>query len=210
METLRTRLFASYCHDDHVLVGPLVSLLRASNVVVFLDRDTIRPGKKWREEISQAINDSTTIAIFWCTHSSKSVEVRSEYKQAMALGKDVLPLLLDNTPLPQKLCDYHYIDFQPAVRRQHDEILASTKDAKPAAAAKRAVSGPRPIPITPTTPSTPSTPSTLSTEYTMALPEVQYSKRQTIAAKAKRAISQTKARKMVLQIESEILRRAAR
>ncbi len=109
------KVFASYSHDDASLVGPVVALLRASRALVFLDRDRIPPGTKWRDEIHRALGDAHQVVVFWCEHSRSSPEVADEWQKAIALSKEVLPLLLDETPLPPGLADYQWIDFRRVV-----------------------------------------------------------------------------------------------
>src|SRR6266481_5587805 len=99
-------VFVSYSHDDAVLVTPVVKLLRLNEALVFQDLDSIELGKKWREQIGRALAEAHLVVVFWCVHSSVSSEVESEYKSALQTGKDLLPVLLDATPLPADLSDF--------------------------------------------------------------------------------------------------------
>ena len=99
-------IFVSYSRQDAGLVKPVVGLLRATKDVVFQDVDGIMPGKRWRPQIEEALGDAHLIVLFWCYHSSRSVEVKKEYELALLTGKDVLPVLLDATPLPKELDEY--------------------------------------------------------------------------------------------------------
>lgn len=114
-----SRTFVSYSHDDAALVGPVVRLLRVQNPAVFHDVDSIRPGKKWREEIEAAIQRSSLLILFWCHHAQESDEVEAEWRAALALEKDLLPILLDDTPLADELAQYQWIDFQGLVAESH-------------------------------------------------------------------------------------------
>ena len=117
-----TSAFVSYSHEDGSLVGPIVALLRASSVLVFRDVDSIVPGKRWRRAIDDAIGQSTVLVLFWCRHTRQSIEVTKEYEAAIAQGKDVLPLLLDDTPLPEARRAFQYLDFQGMGTRHHAAI----------------------------------------------------------------------------------------
>ena len=57
--------------------------------------------------------------VFWCSHSRSSEEVRKEYTAAIEQQKEVLPLLIDDTPLPAELAEYQYIDFRAAFPHGH-------------------------------------------------------------------------------------------
>ncbi len=119
MPKKHTNVFVSYSHDDASLVAPVVKLLRANNSLVFQDVDSIQPGKKWRREIAKGLADAHQVMVFWCNHANGSEEVTKEWKIAIELEKDLLPLLLDTTPLPPELSEYQWIDFQELVGRTH-------------------------------------------------------------------------------------------
>lgn len=113
------KFFISYSRADGLLVAPIVKLLRVNRSFVYLDSDSIRPGKKWREELEAAISDANVVIVFWCCHSDASKEVEKEVSAAVERGKDVLPLLLDATELPTKLAEYQFIDFREVVGPAH-------------------------------------------------------------------------------------------
>ena len=96
---------------------PLAHLLRATNDWVFLDSDSIRSGKKWRQEIDNAISAASLMIVFWCEHSEKSEEVKREYAAAIDTHKDVLPVRLDRTALPHSLREFQTLDFHDFAER---------------------------------------------------------------------------------------------
>ena len=112
-------VFVSYSHNDVALVTPIVKLLRLNKSLVFQDTDSIELGKRWREQASYALAEARLIVLFWCVHSSRSNEVESEYRSALKTGKDLLPVLLDATPLPAELSEFQWIDFRGAVGASH-------------------------------------------------------------------------------------------
>jgi hypothetical protein len=112
-------IFVSYSHQDAGLVKPVVGLLRATKDLVFQDVDGVTPGTKWRPQIEEALGVAHLIVLFWCYHSSRSAEVRKEYESALSTGKDVLPVLLDATPLPKELNEFQWVDFRQFVGLGH-------------------------------------------------------------------------------------------
>lgn len=69
----RTQVFISYSHQDAPLVKPVVGLLRATratNDIVFQDLDGIKPGRKRRPQIEEALYAAYLVIVFWCYHSS--------------------------------------------------------------------------------------------------------------------------------------------
>ena len=114
-------IFVSYSPADNDLVSAIVSLLSASNsAVVYCDADSLRTSGRWREELDKAVSEANLVLVFWCHHSNTSYEVRKEFALALERGKDVLPLLLDGTPLPGKLADRRTIDFRARVGVIHE------------------------------------------------------------------------------------------
>jgi len=109
------RLFISYSRQNSHLVRPIVEIVRATGCEVFYDVDSIAAGKKWKLELSKAISDADVVLVFWSEDSAKSKEVKKEYTQAAELGKDIIPILVDDTPLNTVLSDYQYIDLQYAL-----------------------------------------------------------------------------------------------
>jgi hypothetical protein len=116
------RLFVSYSHHDASLVAPVVRLLRSTNDFVFLDSDSIKPGHRWAGAIAEAIEGASLVVVFWCLHSSESPQVESEYRSAVQAQKDVLPVLLDSTPVPPVLSEFQWIDFRELGREKHGAL----------------------------------------------------------------------------------------
>jgi hypothetical protein len=138
-----TNVFVSYSHADSLLVSPVVKLLRVNKSLVFQDFDTIQPGKRWRGEIAKGLAESRLVVVFWCTHASQSNEVSKEWRAAIEQKKDLLPLLLDPTPLPPELAEFQWIDFRGTVGANHSSIGSKGELVMAAAKAKSARSSAR-------------------------------------------------------------------
>ena len=79
---------------------------------VFLDSDCLPPGKQWRLILDKSLEEADSVLVFWSKDSAASKEVESEYQRAAQMGKDVVPILLDSTPLSSTLSRFQYIDFR--------------------------------------------------------------------------------------------------
>jgi len=132
-----TNVFVSYSHADASLVAPVVKLLRVNKSLAFQDIDDIQPGRRWRSEIDKALVESHLVVVFWCDHANRSNEVSKEWKAAIELQKDLLPLLLDATPLPPELGEFQWIDFRGAVGANHSSIDSPDNAAKTGAPSPR-------------------------------------------------------------------------
>ena len=137
MPSQSTKVFVSYSHADVSLVAPVVQLLRVNKSLVFQDVDGIQPGKRWRNEIANALSQSHLVVVFWCDHARRSDEVSKEWNAAIEQDKDLLPVLLDATPLPTSLDEFQWIDFRGTVGANHSSIGSSDNDGNSSALSKQ-------------------------------------------------------------------------
>jgi len=117
-------LVLSYSRVDraliHLVVVFLKSWLREIDPIVFWDRD-LENGPYWRQEFRRVIHAAPQLFVFWCSHASESAQVRSEFQYALTHGKRVVPVLLDDTPLPPELAGSQSIDLRRAVRHKPED-----------------------------------------------------------------------------------------
>lgn len=110
-------VFISYSHEDKKYVDPIVKLIRTMREdLVFQDTADILPGKLWEPQLLQTLSGCQIIVVFWCRHSASSKYVKKEYSIAIKEGKDILPVLLDNTEPNSKLSLYQWIDLRGVIR----------------------------------------------------------------------------------------------
>jgi hypothetical protein len=122
------QIFLSYPRVHVRLVSLLAHLLRVGNVRAFQDITAIEPGDDWEVVLVTSIEAATTVVVFWCDHSLRSTWVNREIDLALKGEKRIVPLLLDKTPMPQKLARFHGIDFasefhHPAAKRAIVQIV---------------------------------------------------------------------------------------
>ncbi len=112
MITPDKRFFASYTREDRVLAQPVLALLRAANPGAFLELDAILPGNRWPERLATALAEASTFIIFWSRHAPRSEALNGEWQSALAAQKEVVPVLLDATPLPEPLRACRNVEFK--------------------------------------------------------------------------------------------------
>jgi hypothetical protein len=106
-------VFISYSSHDRDKIAPVVQIVRAlKKGLVFQDYASIVPGERWRDRVMDAITKATMLMVFWCEHSKASEHVRDEYETGIELGKEIVPILLDDTELPNPLREFHWIDLR--------------------------------------------------------------------------------------------------
>jgi hypothetical protein len=114
-------LYVSYSPADTELVAAVVAMLSANNgALVCRDADAIRTTGRWQEELGPAIAAADVVLLFWCHHANVCYELRKEFAVALERGRDVLPLLLDDTPLPARLAGLRAIDFRSRIGVLHE------------------------------------------------------------------------------------------
>lgn len=121
------RIFVSYSRHDRNVIAPVVAVMRSSHALVFVDVDDIQPGKRWRQQTEHALSDAQLVVVFWCDHARRSLEVTREYLAALDLGKDVLPIRIDDTPVPAQLAEFQTIDFRESLAAHHASIEPSPR-----------------------------------------------------------------------------------
>jgi hypothetical protein len=111
--TISAEVFISYSSEDRDILAPIVQIVRAMKKgSVFQDYASIMPGERWRERLMEAIRRAKTVIVFWCEHSAASEYVREEYEAGIESQKEIIPILLDDTKLPERLSTYQWIDLR--------------------------------------------------------------------------------------------------
>ena len=105
------------------MVIPLVAILRLGDPTAFRDEENISPGMMWAKAISAAIEVADKILVMWTAAAAKSSHVEMEYLSAIRLNKAIIPVLLDDTDLPEPLKQYQWIDFRPFVKTASQRLI---------------------------------------------------------------------------------------
>ena len=94
-------VFISYSAHDLAIATELETILRSASLDVWRDARSIE--RDWSREISTALAEATAVLLVWSVSSAASRWVQHEWVTARALEKPIVPVLLDNTPLPVAL-----------------------------------------------------------------------------------------------------------
>lgn len=117
-----SKLLVLYSPDDKLLVQPMIELLRGANSSAFSEKDSMKKKRQHTVVITTAVEDCQLMYLVWCSHSAKSPEIREEYEKALALKKDIVPILLDNTPLPPCLSSLSCLDLQDVLGKNEETL----------------------------------------------------------------------------------------
>jgi hypothetical protein len=70
----------------------------------------IRPGDPWRAAVGAAIRRADVVLVVWSAAAASSAEVGAEWRQALAAGRRVVPVVIDAVPLPSELGARQWVD----------------------------------------------------------------------------------------------------
>jgi hypothetical protein len=96
-------VFLSYSRDDFKTARLVQTLLEKQGFTVWLDQESIYAGENWPKAIGEGIASQTVLMLLWSKYAADSHFVEFEWNTALALKKKIIPVLLDNTPLPVSL-----------------------------------------------------------------------------------------------------------
>ena len=103
--------YVIYAGADGSFVKPIVKLLKAVDVKIFLDDIDVGPDDNWRLKITKSFNSAKAFIVIWSQYSVGSYTLQKECRKALKKQKPIVPILLDDTPLSSELGEYQYLDF---------------------------------------------------------------------------------------------------
>jgi hypothetical protein len=119
---MSNRVFFCYAREDEAFVVPLAQQLKQRGVAVWLDQWDISAEADWDKSIDQALHDCARFLIVLSPSSVSSGEVRGELREALDLGKPILPVLYKPCEIPRQLRVIQFVDFS-GPRNNHEEAL---------------------------------------------------------------------------------------
>jgi hypothetical protein len=120
------QIFISYSRDDAATAKALAALLEARGYSVWWDFSLVA-GKRFREEIAEAIERATTVLVIWSPHSVKSGFVLDEATRAAEKGK-LVPLSIGGAFPPLGFGHLHTLPID-SIERDLDRIIAAVEGA---------------------------------------------------------------------------------
>jgi hypothetical protein len=134
----KLRVFLCHASQDKPLVRALYKRLLAEPWIdPWLDEEKLLPGQDWNLEIEMAVESSDAVIV--CVSSTsiaKEGYVQKELRQVLNIALEklegaifVLPVRLDECPLPRQLRDRQALDYFPESNRgaAYERLKASLK-----------------------------------------------------------------------------------
>lgn len=99
-----------YARADAGQAERAVRLLRAVDAV-WHDRDLL-PGEPWRAAVAAQICSADQVLVLWSARAAASIEVAAEWRLALACGRVLVPVLLDDAAMPAELGARQAVDWR--------------------------------------------------------------------------------------------------
>lgn len=124
--------FLSHSSADKPFIRQLAADLTANGISVWLDEQRIRVGDSIPEKIAQGLAGSDYFLIGMSQKSSESAWMQKELNNALMAEVQrrkvhILPLKLDDTPMPPIIADKKYADFSKSYKAGLDDLLNALK-----------------------------------------------------------------------------------
>lgn len=133
-ETERERriAFLSHSSQDKPFMRQLAADLTANNIDVWLDEQRIRVGESIPEKVAQGLAESDFFLIGVSSNSIESEWVKKELNGALVNEVQrrkvhILPLRLDDSPMPGIIADKRYADFSSSYKSGLNELILAIK-----------------------------------------------------------------------------------
>lgn len=112
------KVFISYSARDGEVARQLYSFLQVAGAEPFLAEVDLNPGVKWKEEILNALRNSTWVFFLATPNSCLSQAVAHEVGASLVLNKKLIPLMWNVTPkqLPPWVDDTQAVDLRDSSR----------------------------------------------------------------------------------------------
>lgn len=158
----KLKIFLCHAHEDKVVIREIYRGLASFGVAPWLDEENLLPGQRWRQEISKAIRETDVVlACLSAKSTTKRGHVQKELREALDEADHrpdgaifLIPLLLEDCPVPDRLSDLHAVHYdQSGVR-----LLARVLEARARAIGATIPGEPPNTPLQPTPPLAPEQP----------------------------------------------------
>jgi hypothetical protein len=131
-------VFISYSSTDRPIVSAAARLLRAGGATVFQDVIDIEFGTRWKDSLFEALARCERVMVFWSAAAAKSEWVEREWRSALEAKKRIVPMILDDTPLPTPLSEFHGVPHMVDMLRAAMLVTAAEDAGRVSALAARA------------------------------------------------------------------------
>ncbi|MEW8279050.1 MAG: toll/interleukin-1 receptor domain-containing protein [Candidatus Thiodiazotropha sp.] len=122
--------FISHSREDGDFAELLKLKLAQNEYSAWIDTDRLLPGLDWRNEIDDAIRNSTALLAIMSPNGKDSEYVTYEWAFAWGAGKPIVPIMLNQTALHPRLATLQYLDFTDRPSRPWTKLYDALRKIK--------------------------------------------------------------------------------
>lgn len=104
------RIFFCTAPEDLSLATDAAGFLGDFPVPIFVTRDAVVPGERWRNRMTTDAATATHVYVFWSEHAARSPQIADQADRALGAGRVVIPVRLDATDMPRHLAAWKCLD----------------------------------------------------------------------------------------------------
>lgn len=125
-----TLVFIGHNKADKDVAREIASFFAAENINVWFDQWEISAGDSIIEQISTGSSGCNHFIILCSKNASKSNWVRKELQSTLskaipARSPRILPVILDDTPLPELISDIRYVKYRGGLEEDRRQIVTA-------------------------------------------------------------------------------------
>ncbi len=117
------KVFISYAREDSDIAHRVYNDLKKPRIVPWLDKSDIEPGANWDREIRDEIDESTYFLALVSEVAISKKYVQQEWSWALEKGKQVIPIRIQQSNVPENLAALQWIDIEPQYEHGMQKIL---------------------------------------------------------------------------------------
>ncbi len=114
LRALKRFLFVASVPEDETRVKPLLELIERDGHVLWIDHAHLPSGPSYRRDAAAALYACRAMVVFCSAASYGVTTFRGEVATAFKLNRPIVPVILDETPMPDTFS--FYLGRWPAVR----------------------------------------------------------------------------------------------
>jgi len=121
-------IFISYAKEDRDIAVKLEKAFKEKKIPVCIEKESIYKKEDWPKAMAEAIAAQNLFLLLWSQHAAASQPVQFEVTIASKMNKSIIPIRLDNTPLPTELAStkaLHIDEFDKTIQAITEKIAAS-------------------------------------------------------------------------------------
>ena len=130
-ETRKLRVFLCHSSQDKPIVRELYQRLNAEGWIdPWLDEEKLLPGQDWDMEIEKAVEAADAVIVCLSNNSvTKEGYIQKELRKVLDVADEkpegtifIIPVRLDDCPVPRRLKKWQYVDYFPDSRNADNVI----------------------------------------------------------------------------------------